>query len=230
MLSGKIIGAEALARWVTADNNIIMPDKFINVAEETFQIIDIGKQITETVLTDINACKKMHCEVPISINVSTRQFSNNAYFAELIALLELHNVKPGMLELEITEQIFLGDLVIAKQRLENFRRAGFRISLDDFGTGYSSMSYLHDLPIDILKIDKSFINGLSHNHKSLAIMKSISSLSRDLNYLMIAEGVETEEQKNILLDLNCIYSQGYYFYRPMPMKEFVELLKNQNNL
>ncbi|MCW9032032.1 MAG: EAL domain-containing protein, partial [Gammaproteobacteria bacterium] len=228
MSSGKVIGAEALARWVNDEQGIIMPDKFIGVAEETSQIVDIGKQITERVLTDINLWKSIGCEIPVSINVSVRQFANSSYFSELIALLKSQNINPAMLEIEITEQVFLGDLVMAKHRLNEFRSAGFKIALDDFGTGYSSMSYLQELPIDILKIDKSFIDNLAHDKKSLAIMKAISSLSRDLHYEMIAEGVENEEQKNILLGLDCIDAQGYHFYKPMPQDEFTELLKKQN--
>lgn len=227
MSSGRIIGAEALARWINPEQGIIMPDKFISVAEETAQIIDIGRQITEKVLGDINLWKSINCDIPISINVSVRQFANSTYFSELVALLKSKNIKPEMLEIEITEQVFLGDLVMAKQRLDQFRSAGFKISLDDFGTGYSSMSYLHDLPIDILKIDKSFIDNLAQNEKSLAIMKAIASLSKDLNYEMIAEGVENEEQKNILLELDCIDAQGYYFHKPMPQEEFTELLIEQ---
>ncbi|MDH5601144.1 MAG: EAL domain-containing protein, partial [Gammaproteobacteria bacterium] len=227
MSSGKIIGAEALARWVNPEQGIIMPDKFINVAEETFQIVDIGKQIIEKVLNDMNQWKMVNCEIPVSINISVRQFSNNSFFSELVELLETYKVKPEHLEIEITEQVFLGDLVMAKRRLNEFRSAGFKIALDDFGTGYSSMSYLHELPIDILKIDKSFVDNLAHDKKSLAIMKAIASLSRDLNYEMIAEGVEDEHQKNILLGLDCIDAQGYYFHKPMPMDDLTDVLIEQ---
>lgn len=227
MSSGKIIGAEALARWINPEQGMIMPDKFISVAEETSQIVDIGKQITEKVLLDMTQWKFVDCEIPVSINVSVRQFSNNSYFSELLELLKSYKIAPEKLEIEITEQVFLGDLVMAKRRLNEFRSAGFKIALDDFGTGYSSMSYLHELPIDILKIDKSFVDNLAHDKKSLAIMKAISSLSRDLNYEMIAEGVEDEQQKNILLGLDCIDAQGYHFHKPMPQEKLTELLIKQ---
>ena len=228
MASGKIVGAEALARWINNEQGMIMPEKFIDVAEETSQIVDISKQITQKVLADMNQWKMLNCELPVSINVSVRQFANSDYFSELKSLVESYGIKAEMLEIEITEQVFLGDLVIAKQRLDEFRSAGFKIALDDFGTGYSSLSYLSELPIDILKIDKSFIDHLAKDKKSLAIMKAIISLSHDMDYETIAEGVEHLEQKNILLDLNCAIAQGYYFYRPMPQKEFTELLSNQN--
>lgn len=228
MASGKIIGAEALARWINPDQGIIMPDKFISVAEETSQILDISTQMTEKVLSDMNKWKTLDCEVPVSINVSVRQFANSSYFSQLVSLIQSHNINPEMIEIEITEQVFLGDLDRAKQRLDEFRGAGFKVSLDDFGTGYSSMSYLHELPIDILKIDKSFIDNLAQNNKSLAIMKAITSLSHDLKYQTIAEGVETQEQKDILLSLNCNLAQGYFFYKPMPADKFTNLLKNQN--
>ena len=228
MSTGKILGAEALARWLTPEQTLIMPDKFIDVAEETNQIVDISKQMTEKVLLNMTQWEKMNCQVPVSINVSVRQFANSDYFSELLALVTSHNIKPEMLDIEITEQLFLGDLVTAKQRLDEFRAAGFKIALDDFGTGYSSMSYLSDLSIDILKIDKSFIDHLAKDKKSLAIMKAITSLSQDLNYETIAEGVETEEQKEVLLSLNCNVAQGFYFHRPMPEEEFTKLLKQQN--
>lgn len=228
MASGKIVGAEALARWINNEQGMIMPEKFIDVAEETSQIVDISKQITQKVLADMNQWKMLNCELPVSINVSVRQFANSDYFSELKSLVESYGIKAEMLEIEITEQVFLGDLVMAKQRLDEFRSAGFKIALDDFGTGYSSLSYLSELPIDILKIDKSFIDHLAKDKKSLAIMKAITSLSHDMDYETIAEGVEHLEQKNILLDLNCTTAQGYYFYRPMSQKEFTELLLNQN--
>lgn len=227
MASGRIIGAEALARWINAEQGIIMPDKFINVAEETAQIVDIGRQITEKVLSDMNQWKFIDCEIPVSVNVSARQFANSHYFSDLESLVKSHNIKPEMLEIEITEQVFLGDLVMAKQRLDAFRAAGFKIALDDFGTGYSSMSYLSELSIDILKIDKSFIDHLAHDQKALSIIKAIISLSKDLDYETIAEGVEHQEQKDILLNLNCTTAQGYYFYKPMPQEEFIQLLEKQ---
>lgn len=227
MLTGRIIGAEALARWINPEQGMIMPDKFINVAEETAQIVEIGKQITEKVLADMNHWKSINCEIPVSINVSARQFANSHYFPELEAMVKDSKIKPDMLEIEITEQVFLGDLVMAKQRLDEFRSAGFKIALDDFGTGYSSMSYLSKLPIDILKIDKSFIDNLAHDQKSLSIMKAIISLSQDLKYEAVAEGVEDLEQKNILLDLNCTTAQGFYFHKPMSQEDFTQLLQKQ---
>lgn len=229
MRTGKIIGAEALARWQKPGQSLIMPDKFISVAEETSQIIDISHQITDKVLSDMKQWQDMHCEIPISINVSARQFANNAYFSQLLTAVQSYKLKPEILEIEITEQVFLGDLDMAKHKLDEFREAGFKVSLDDFGTGYSSMSYLHELPIDILKIDKSFIDNLAHNKKSLAIMKAIISLSHDLKYTTIAEGIENPEQKDILLDLDCNLAQGYLFHKPMSQETFTQLLKKQFN-
>jgi len=230
MSSGKIIGAEALARWINTEQGMIMPDKFISVAEETSQIVEIGKQITEKVLADMSQWKAAGCEIPVSVNVSARQFANSRYFSELESMLKLHNIEPERLEIEITEQVFMGDLIMAKKRLDEFRAAGFKIALDDFGTGYSSLSYLSELPIDILKIDKTFIDDLPRDKKSFSIMKAIISLSEDLNYETIAEGVEDKEQKDILLELNCTAAQGYFFYKPMPCEQFTQLLEQQNRI
>jgi EAL domain-containing protein (putative c-di-GMP-specific phosphodiesterase class I) len=227
MSTGKIVGAEALARWINKDGLLIGPDKFIDISEETNQIVAISRQITEKVLFDMQQWKKLNCAFPVSINVSVRQFANANYFSELLALVKEYNISPKSLDLEITEQLFLGDLVIAKSRLDELRHAGFKVVLDDFGTGYSSMSYLSDLTIDTLKIDKSFIDGLAKDSKALAIIKAIISLSRDLGCEIIAEGVESEEQKNELLGLHCNIAQGYYFYRPMPEEELTVLLRKQ---
>jgi diguanylate cyclase (GGDEF)-like protein/PAS domain S-box-containing protein len=227
MSTGRIIGAEALVRWLTPEKKLISPGQFIDIAEETNQIAAISEQMTRKVLVNMNQWAEMNCQLPISINVSVRQIANNAYFSELLALLKSHNIHPNMLDIEVTEQLFLGDLMTAKQSLDRFRKAGFKIALDDFGTGYSSMSYLSDLNIDILKIDKSFIDHLASSKRSLSIIKAITVLSHDLNYEVIAEGVENEAQKDILLSLNCNIAQGYYFYRPMPEVEFTALLQQQ---
>lgn len=227
MSTGKIIGAEALARWMNKDGLLIGPDKFISISEETNQIIAISKQITKKVLFDMQQWEKLNCAFPVSINVSVRQFASASYFSELLALVKEYNISPKYLDLEITEQLFLGDLVIAKKRIDELRLAGFKIVLDDFGTGYSSMSYLSDLTIDTLKIDKSFIDGLTQDSKALAITKAVISLSRDLGCETIAEGVENEDQKNTLLGLHCNIAQGYYFHRPMPAEAFTTLLQEQ---
>ncbi|MBD3670686.1 MAG: EAL domain-containing protein [Gammaproteobacteria bacterium] len=222
--SGKIVGLEALARWDNAEQGIIMPAKFIDVAEETGQIIEIGKQVVERVIDDMVRWSEDGIEIPVAINVSARQFANSTYCNDIESMMRESPLSTGLIEVEITEQVFLGDLELARERINNFRAKGVRIALDDFGTGYSSLSYLRQLPIDVLKIDKSFIDNITHDDTSRAIMKAIVSICQDLNYMPVAEGVETEEQKEQLLQMGCPYAQGYLFYKAISAEDVRNIL------
>ena len=226
MRSGRIIGLEALARWENPEQGLIMPGKFIDVAEETGQIIDIGKLMVECVLADLSCWMEYGIDIPVAINVSARQFANSSYCSDIETMISASELTPGAIEIEITEQVFLGDLDMARERINSFRNSGIRIALDDFGTGYSSLSYLRKLPIDVLKIDKAFVDNITHDKTSQAIMKAITIMCQDLDYMAIAEGVETNEQREQLLNLGCRYAQGYLFHRPMPADQLLELLLN----
>lgn len=225
--TGQIVGMEALVRWNNTERGIIMPGSFIHVAEETGQIIDIGKQLVEHVIEDIRDWSGLGINLPVAINVSARQFSNSSYCNDIESMFRKSPIPEGSIEIEITEQVFLGDLDMAREHINNFREKGIRIALDDFGTGYSSLSYLSKLPIDILKIDKAFVDNITHDDTSKAIMRAISIMCQDLGYMPIAEGVETEEQKQMLLQLGCNFAQGYLFYKPMSVSEIRELLSTQ---
>ncbi len=225
--TGAIVGLEALIRWQHPQEGLISPARFISVAEETGQITRLGRGVLEQALADLQRWQRQGIAVPIAINFSARQFMSQAYCEQCIDMLQKADIDPAMIELEITEQVFLGDVERASDRLETFRAAGVTIALDDFGTGYSSFNYLRQLPIDTLKIDRSFIRDIDTDDRSRAILKGMLGLSRDLELQAVAEGVETQEQRRILREMGCQVSQGFLFYRPMPGDELAALLTGQ---
>ena len=227
MRSGKIIGMEALARWQHPQQGLISPVEFIPVAEETGQINAVGAQILEQVLGDIHRWQDMGIAVPVAINVSARQFADHDYCRNLIKTVRASGCALALIELEITEQVFLGDIETAAERLRYLRTAGLTIALDDFGTGYSSFNYIKQLPIDTLKIDRSFITHIDSDKAEYAIIKALTSLCRDLRLNMVVEGVETSLQRDALVSLGCDKAQGFHFYRPMPTGDMERLLLDQ---
>ena len=213
-----IIGLEALARWQGSDG-MVMPDKFISIAEETGLIKPLGKQILDNSCLDM----KYWDGLPIAVNVSVKQFSDPDFISEIRDTIDKCRVADGMLELEITEQILVSDIRAAIKKLEELREMNVRVSIDDFGIGYSSLNYLKNMPIDTVKLDKSFIDGIGKSDQDMAVVKNIISLCNDLNVLMIAEGVETLEQCNWLKANGCRAAQGYYFHKPAPADKISEL-------
>ena len=222
----KIIGLEALIRWNHPDKGMIMPGDFIQITEETGQVIDIGNYIVEKCLSDMERWKSDNINIPVAINISARQFSNQSHCEECLTKIMHSKIDNNLIELEVTEQVFLSESERCIHRLNMFREAGISIALDDFGTGYSSLYYLKMLPIDTLKLDMSFIKELSENNKSYSIVKAILQMSKELKLKTVAEGVETEKQKILLNELNCEIIQGYLYYKPMPVRDIEVLLKN----
>ncbi len=227
MHSGKIIGMEALARWQHPAEGVIPPGKFIAVAEETGQIRALSEQILEQVLQDIHRWQEMGIAVPVAINVSARQFADHDYCRTLVKSIHTAGCALSLLEVEVTEQVFLGDIETAVARLRYLRTAGVQVALDDFGTGYSSFNYIKQLPINTLKIDRCFIANIDSDKTEFAIIKAIASLCQDLRLNMVVEGVETARQKKALVSLGCDKAQGYHFFRPMPAEEAEKLLLRQ---
>jgi diguanylate cyclase (GGDEF)-like protein len=225
--SGLITGVEALVRWIHPQQGEILPGEFIPVAEETGQIIVMGEEILHQAIHDLRRWQQEGIAVPMAINVSARQFSSHTFCDRSIELITRSGCEVSQLEFEVTEQVFLGNIDRACEILQSLRAAGISIALDDFGTGYSSLMYLKQLPIDTLKIDRSFIWDIGNDERSTAILKAILTLSHDLKLEAIAEGVETEEQRVLLHSLNCRTAQGYLFYRPMTRNELEPLLKQQ---
>jgi len=223
-ITGKVIGAEALIRWNHPVKGIIPPSEFIPIAEQ-FGLI---QRLQNIVLRDI--CKLLNtintdliCEgFKVSINISQSQFKSSALKSELLNIIGQFKVTPSQVTLEITESMLAHDVEHTVQQMEELKSEGFTFSIDDFGTGYSCLTYLHAYPVKELKIDKSFIDRISNEESGLSIVKTIISLARNLKIKVIAEGVETKEQLNILKSCDIDSIQGYFFAKPMPMNEYIK--------
>lgn len=216
--TGKLVGCEALIRWTSNPGNISV-EGFIQIAEESGSIIAIGEWVLETACQQIKHWEKDYGEVSIAINVSARQMQEDNYVERVLATLKKYKVNPKLLELEITETVLMKALDQSFITLKKLRESGISISIDDFGTGYCSLSYLSRLPVDILKIDRSFISG---NQPSIAVLEMIVAMAKALGLKTVAEGVETQEQKDWLIREGCDYLQGYLICKPVSSKEFEE--------
>lgn len=221
----RIIGAEALIRLTPKEESIIFPDRFIKIAEDTGLIIPIGKWIIEDACKKIFLLKKQNINTNIAINVSVRQLENFDIVSILKHAIERNNISPWDLEIEITESAFSKNIEKVIEILIQIRNLGIKIGIDDFGTGYSSLSSLLKLPIDYLKIDKSFIDRLGEKDEK-ELVSSIIAISKNLNLGIVAEGVETKNQIDLLSKYNSIVIQGYYFSKPLNFEDFIHFYKN----
>ena len=212
--NGKLAACEALLRWKYKDS-WIAPYEFIHIAENTGMILEIG----DWVIGETCAILKRWVDqaVSISVNVSGRQLGDTNFVARIFATVRKYNIDPGLIKLEITETMLMENLDHCIERLSELRNAGFKISIDDFGTGYSSLAYLTRLPIDELKIDRSFVSGSQHSN---VVLNTIIAMGRALKLQVVAEGVENDEQRNELIDGGCDLLQGYLLGKPVPAKEF----------
>ncbi|WP_281557326.1 phosphodiesterase [Thalassomonas sp. RHCl1] len=222
-----ITKAEALIRWNHPTKGLIGPDKFIPVAEKSDLIIAMGEWVIQRTCQMVKKLTKLGYRIKISMNLSSAQVTDNSLFSYLHSCVEKYKVDPCLLEVEVTEGVLVDDYSVANKLLSKVRTIGMSVSVDDFGTGYSSLSYLKQLPLDFLKIDRSFINDIVTDDNDKAIVRAVIALAHNLNLCVIAEGVETKEQLHFLTDNSCNSVQGYLFSRPVQFKNFVELLKNQ---
>jgi diguanylate cyclase (GGDEF)-like protein/PAS domain S-box-containing protein len=225
--TGEIVGIEALIRWQHPEHGFIPPSEFIPLAEETGLIVPIGKWILRKACEQIKAWQDEGLpQIPIAVNVSVRQFQDDHLIDYISGILEEVGLGAKYLELEITESI-MQNIERSTLILNQLKEIGVLLSVDDFGTGYSSLSYLKHLPIDKIKIDKSFVDDIIYHSNQGMMVKTIIDMGLNLHFNVIAEGIETEEQVNFLKQNECEIGQGYYFSQPLPadqMKEF--LLKN----
>ncbi|OGS99605.1 MAG: hypothetical protein A3F73_00290 [Gallionellales bacterium RIFCSPLOWO2_12_FULL_59_22] len=227
--SGKIVGAEVLLRWNHPVMGMVPPAAFIPLAEETGLIIPIGEWILETVCARNREWQQAGLPiVKLAVNISAKQF-RPALPRQVAEILAHHELDARFLELEITESMIMQNVESAISMMDEFHLLGTSLSLDDFGTGYSSLSYLKRFPIDKLKIDQSFVRGVTQDTDDEAITHAIINLSRNLGLRAIAEGVETEQQLAFLKAAGCEEIQGYYYSRPLPEKDFIEFLRNANS-
>lgn len=226
--TGKMIGVEALIRWQKSDGVLVYPNAFIQIAEETGLIVPIGERVIREACIH---CKKWHDEgltdLTVSVNISALQF-HKQNLEELIATILMETgLPPHALELELTESTVMKSPEEATLVLKNLKSLGINISIDDFGTGFSSLSYLRHFPIDILKIDKSFLKNLEQEHANAMISKAVISLAHSLNLKVVAEGVEDNGQLSFLNQEHCDFAQGYYISRPLSLEDLNEYIRKE---
>jgi diguanylate cyclase len=210
---------EALLRWNHPERGLVPPDEFIPLAQNTGLVKPLTLYVLDEALRQCRAWLDSGLRLSIAVNLSTRNLLDVQFPTEVRGLLDRWDVEPGLLELEITESTMLADPVRCKQILERLSQMGIRLSIDDFGTGYSSLAYLKGLPVDEIKIDRSFVLGMGSSEDDATIVRSTIDLGRNLGLEVVAEGVETEEVWNHLGSLGCTVAQGYYLSRPVPPEE-----------
>jgi diguanylate cyclase (GGDEF)-like protein len=225
----RIVGFEALARWIKQDGTIVRPDDFIPLAEETGLIIDIGNHVINSSAVQTAAWVNRFGQTFISVNFSSRQFKQNDLANDVLKTLKNAGLQPCYFEMEITESILMNNSSDSMNLLGLLIDQGMGVAIDDFGTGYSSLSYLTSFPISKIKIDRSFVAKLPNDKNALAVVTAIIGLAKSLNLKVVAEGIETVEQFICLAKLGCQYGQGYLFGKPLPAVEATKLLEMRSS-
>ncbi len=225
--TGRIVGMEALIRWQHPERGMVSPGQFIPVAEESGLIGPIGEWVLETACHQVKRWAAAGFEaLRVSVNISARQFNQPDLLKRIDTIIEESGIAPSQLELELTETLIMQHADTTIEVLKRLKSRGIYVAVDDFGTGYSSLSYLKRFPIDILKIDQSFIRDIPSDPDDAAIAETILALGHSLRLEVIAEGVETKEQLDFLVDRGCDAVQGFYFSRPIPTDQFTRLLES----
>lgn len=226
--AGEIIGVEALIRWRRSPQQLVYPGEFIDVAEDTGLILSIGMWVLR------EACRQMHQwhqqfprskPLTISVNISPRQFAQPNLVEQVHEIIIETGINPSTLRLEVTENVAMGDVERSIKILSQLRSLGIRFSIDDFGTGYSSLSYLHRFPLDVLKIDRSFVAHMNDDHERLQIVQTIMTLARNLGIEVVAEGTENEQQVERLRAMGCNFVQGFFFSHALTAEDVGNLLR-----
>jgi diguanylate cyclase (GGDEF)-like protein/PAS domain S-box-containing protein len=229
--SGRIVGVEALMRWPHPELGSVSPVKFIPLLEETGLIVPAGEWVIRQACEQLRAWRDQGVPaVPISVNLSGRQFQQKDLVHSITRIITAADVDPGMLELELTESTLMANPDEANRVLQALRTFGLHISVDDFGTGYSSLAYLKRFPIDSLKIDRSFVQDIIHDNDDAAIVRAVITLAHSLKLTVIAEGVETEEQLTFLINNGCDQMQGYFLSVPLPADACTQLIAQGKRL
>lgn len=226
-----ITGFEVLLRWDSPTRGYVYPDVFITLAESTSLIVPIGRWVIESAIEALQTIQPtLKTDIFISINIAKRQIEDPEFITWLVKLINQKNISPNNLKLEILERtLLLEDENISREWIYNCRANGFPLVLDDFGTGYSSFEYLNTYNFDALKIDKSFVQHLDENHQSYNICRTIIELAKLLNMTVVAEGIETSIQADILRELGCPFGQGYYFSKPLTLEGAIAFLSDTQN-
>ena len=222
--NGTITSVEALARWIHPEQGFIPPDVFIDIAEQTGLIQPLTDWVLRTAIEQCSRWLKMGIHITVSVNLSARNLHDETLGQQVANLLNYWNIMPDQLCLEITETSMMTDPEHARLLLDGLDKLGVRISIDDFGTGYSSLAYLKQLPVDELKVDKSFVLNMSTDDSDASIVRATVSLAHDLGLEVVAEGVENQTAQDALEKLGCEFIQGYHFARPMPAEDLTPIL------
>ncbi len=219
-ITGKIIGAEALVRWQHPEYGLLYPDSFIGLAETSDLMGPLTSKVLDMAIKRISLQKNQGCEIPISVNVSSKNISSLELPEKLKNKIQMYQLDPSLLTIEITESALMGDLVTSLDILTRLRMKGFALSIDDFGTGFSSLSQLHKVPFSELKVDKSFVMEMDFDDVAKSIVQTCIMLGHELNMKVIAEGVESEATLTMLKKMGCDISQGYHLSRPLSENDF----------
>jgi PAS domain S-box-containing protein len=227
--TAQVVGFEALVRWQHGTKGMISPAEFIPLAEETGLIVQLDMYVLKEALLQLKRWHSLNPSLTMSVNLSSRQFDGNALVPKVHEALQKSGVNPASLALEVTEGMLARKDERVHKMLSTLRSWGIKIYIDDFGTGYSSLSRLNELPIDLLKVDKSFIDGLESLDEKAKMSEAIIVLARALGLEIVAEGIETEDQKGFLNELHCTYGQGYFFSKPLSAEAMGEWLSRSQN-
>lgn len=229
LADGSIYGFEALARWNHPERGMVSPGEFIPIAEDTGLISDLGAYILEDACSTLNGWRneyKQAGQMTMAVNISARQFAEASLGSRVEAILDRSGLPPNMLKLEITETVVMLDAMESVNRLNFLKSLGVLLSIDDFGTGYSSMSYLQKFPMDQLKIDLSFVQRMEKSTENVEIVRAIINMAHSLRLRVVAEGIETQRQRDLLYSLQCDYGQGYLYSKPLPKSEMEDFIRN----
>ena len=225
MQTQRIIGVEALVRWQHPELGIVSPVEFISIAEDTGFIVPLGNWVFAEACRSMKKLRELgHPNIGCAINISLRQFRDPSLLGVMAKSMRDNGIEPSLLEVEITESLLMEDVDKAIQTLQKIQKLGLSVAIDDFGTGFSSFSYLKNLPIDVLKVDRSFIKDIPHSEGDMKITSAIISMAHSLNLKVVAEGIETDEQRQFLLEQNCDIGQGYLFGKPVVLDQLKAVL------
>jgi EAL domain-containing protein (putative c-di-GMP-specific phosphodiesterase class I) len=222
MLSGQVEGVESLLRWQHPSLGVIAPDMFIPLLEETGLICDVGRWIIESVCQQLKQWRdsgQVGADFSAAINISSKQFHESDLASFIEQAIIRNGISPSQVKLELTESLLVIDTEQVADKLDHLKALGITICIDDFGTGYAALGYLRQFPIDVLKIDKSFVQNIGASEQDDAIVLAIINLAHDLRFKVVAEGVETQQQRAFLTQHQCDTFQGYLFSKPIPAEQ-----------
>ena len=229
--AGKVMGAEVLIRWQHPQRGLVAPAEFIGHAEKTGMIIPIGQWVLAQAVRQLRIWRDdpRYAGIGLAVNISQKQFRQASFVPDMLRLIDEHAIDARRLDLELTETLIVQDIDDLLRKMTALVERGVRFSLDDFGTGFSSLSHLKRLPLNTLKIDRSFICDVLTDSSSETIVRTVIALGQSMGMTVIAEGVETEAQQQFLLSNGCMQFQGYLFSKPLPLQAFTEFVDKCNS-